>query len=101
MSHEQVPDDPPRGVDVDPTLRPVDGASGAVNRKADSMTLSTPGFGADTPALATGPTINASHDQTCGWCLGAVAATEPITYTRESRWCHASCTTNEAEANVG
>ena len=87
-------------MDVDPALGPVEGASGALHRKADSMTPPTPGFGADTPALATGPTINASHDQTCGWCLGAVAATEPITYTRESGWCHESCTTHEAQANV-
>ena len=44
-------------------------------------------------ALATGPTINASHAQTCGWCLGEVAASEPITHTTEAGWCHEFCTT--------
>ena len=45
--------------------------------------------------VATGPTINASYTQTCGWCLDEVAAAEPITYTRESGWCHESCTTRD------
>jgi hypothetical protein len=27
-----------------------------------------------------------------------VTATEPITYSRESGWCHESCTTNASEA---
>ena len=49
-------------------------------------------------AVATGPTINASHDQVCGWCSSAVSASEPITYSRESGWCHESCTTNASEA---
>jgi len=49
-------------------------------------------------ALATGPTIEATHDQTCGWCLGDVAAKERVTYTRESGWCHASCTSREVGA---
>jgi len=49
-------------------------------------------------ALATGPTIKATHNQRCGWCLGDVAAKEPVTYTRESGWCHASCTTKDVEA---
>jgi len=48
--------------------------------------------------FATGPTIRASYRQTCGWCSGAVAESAPITYTRESGWCHESCTTNEADA---
>ena len=48
--------------------------------------------------LATGPTISASRDQTCSWCHGAVAATEPITYARESGWCHESCTTRDPGA---
>lgn len=48
--------------------------------------------------LATGPTISASYDQTCGWCQGEVAASEPITYTREAGWCHESCTTRELGA---
>jgi hypothetical protein len=46
--------------------------------------------------LATGPTIKATHNQTCGWCQGEVATKEPVTYTRESGWCHQSCTTTEA-----
>jgi len=45
--------------------------------------------------LATGPTIRASHTQPCGWCTGEVAASEPITYTAESGWCHHSCTTED------
>lgn len=47
--------------------------------------------------LATGPTIRATHNQTCGWRLGEVAAKEPVTYTRESGWCHQSCTITDAE----
>lgn len=53
------------------------------------------------PELATGPTIKASYKQTCGWCLGEVAQTDPITYTRESGWCHESCTTKDVEAMSG
>ncbi|CUR55560.1 hypothetical protein NOCA2280002 [metagenome] len=44
-------------------------------------------------AFATGPTVEASYPQTCGWCRGEVATSAPITYTRESGWCHDSCTT--------
>ncbi len=47
----------------------------------------------ESPPLATGPTISASHDQVCGWCLGAVAAADRITHTAESGWCHTTCTT--------
>ena len=63
------------------------------------MTQHTPDAVREALALATGPTINASRHQTCGWCLGEVAAAELITYTAESGWCHESCTTkDEAEA---
>jgi len=51
--------------------------------------------------LATGPTIGASYNQTCGWCLGEVVQSAPITYTRESGWCHDSCTTEDADAAHG
>jgi len=50
---------------------------------------------------ATGPTIRASYRQTCGWCRGEVARSAPITYTRESGWCHESCTTKDADAAGG
>lgn len=50
--------------------------------------------------LATGPTIRATHNQTCGWCRGEVVAAEPVTYTRESGWCHQACTTTEAETRL-
>ena len=49
----------------------------------------------DSPPLATGPTISASHAQVCRWCSGVVAGAERITYTAESGWCHASCTTKD------
>jgi hypothetical protein len=45
--------------------------------------------------LATGPTIKATHAQRCGWCLEDVVVEEPVTYTRESGWCHAACTTDD------
>jgi len=51
--------------------------------------------------FATGPTIKASYAQTCGWCLGEVAQSEQITYTRESGWCHEACTTKDPEADTG
>ena len=50
----------------------------------------------ETGPPATGPTIRATHDQVCGWCRGEVAAAEPVTYTRESGWCHQSCTSTPA-----
>lgn len=52
----------------------------------------------DALEIATGPTIKASYRQTCGWCGGEVAQSAPITYTRESGWCHESCTTQDPEA---
>lgn len=48
--------------------------------------------------LATGPTIKATHDQSCGWCRDEVRAQDLITYTREAGWCHASCTTDDVGA---
>jgi len=60
------------------------------------MTRYPPDALRETQPPATGPTIRATHDQTCGWCRAEVAATEPVTYTRESGWCHPSCTTTEA-----
>ncbi len=59
------------------------------------MTRHNPGAVREDLALATGPTIKATHNQTCGWCLDDVAAKELVTYTRESGWCHASCTTKD------
>ena len=52
-------------------------------------------------ALATGPTISASRNQTCGWCLDPIAAAEPITYTKESGWCHEACTMKDEQAAAG
>lgn len=60
------------------------------------MTPYRPGSVQEAQAVATGPTIRASHDQACGWCRDDVAASEPITYTRESGWCHESCTAKSA-----
>lgn len=47
---------------------------------------------------ATGPTVRASYLQTCGWCGDHIVEAAPITYTRESGWCHQSCTTEDADA---
>jgi hypothetical protein len=60
------------------------------------MTRHTPDSVKEFQPLATGPTIKATHDQPCGWCLDVVATRQPITYTRESGWCHQECTTDEA-----
>lgn len=66
------------------------------------MTEYMPASAQEAQVIATGPTINASYTQTCGWCLAEVAAAEPITYTRESGWCHQSCTTRyEGSAGSG
>ena len=65
------------------------------------MTSLRPTSASGPPEIATGPTIHASHDQTCGWCSGEVAEAEPITYTRESGWCHQSCTTPDPGAFGG
>jgi hypothetical protein len=54
-----------------------------------------PGALRESRPSATGPTIRATHDQACGWCRSPVAAAEPVTYTRESGWCHPSCTTTD------
>lgn len=50
--------------------------------------------------IATGPTVRASYPQTCGWCSGHILKGAPVTYTRESGWCHASCTTQAVDAAV-
>ena len=62
------------------------------------MTEYKPASAQEAQVVATGPTINASYTQTCGWCLAEVAAAEPITYTRESGWCHESCTLRDEGA---
>ena len=71
------------------------------SRKAEPMPRPNLAPERESLEFATGPTIKASYKQICGWCLGEVAQTEPITYTRESGWCHDSCTTRDAEAKGG